>query len=261
MTGLAGGRLDLHGARRDLGDLELEEPLDQARMAPADHDLGTLGRLADLDDVRLQSRPVLVALVGDLLGLGQQRLDLAQVEQRVPVVGLLDDAGHDVTLAPCVLLVLEVAFHFPDALEDDLLGRLGRDAAEVVRRVVPFADDVAVLVELLAVDADLTRVGVDRDDRLLGGVGTPLVGGDQGIGQGVEQRLDRDPLVACDLAEGIEELEVRLAHGVTTCFLFCVCFCPVGLPPGLAPDFRPAGLPGVSCPPHTNTVRARSMSL
>ena len=230
-------------------------------MAPADHDLGALGRLADLDDVRLQPGAVLVALVGDLLGLGQQRLDLAQVEQGVAVVGLLDDAGHDVALAPGVLLVLEVALDLPDALEDDLLGRLGGDPAEVVGGVVPLADDVAVLVELLAVDPDLARVGVDRDDRLLGGVGTALVGGDQGVGQGVEQRLDGDPLVAGDLAEGIEELEVRLAHGVTTCFLFCVCFCPVGLPPALAPGFRPAGLPGVSCPPHTNTVRARSMSL
>jgi hypothetical protein len=165
----------------------------------ADHDLGALGGLADLDDVRLEPGAVLVALVGDLLGLGQQGLDLAQVEQGVAVVGLLDDAGDDVALAPGVLLVLHVALDLADALEDDLLGRLRGDAAEVVRRVVPLADDLAVLVELLAVDADLTRVGVDGDDRLLGRVGTALVGRHQGVGQGVEQRLDGDPLVAGDL--------------------------------------------------------------
>ena len=94
---------------------------------------------------------MLVALVGDLLGLGQERLDLAEVEQRVAVVALLDDAGDDVALAPGVLLVLEVALGFADPLQDDLLRGLGGDAAEVVGRVVPLADDVAVLVELLAV--------------------------------------------------------------------------------------------------------------
>ena len=155
---------------------------------------------------------MLVALVGDLLGLGQQRLDLAQVEQGVAVVGLLHDAGDDVALAPGVLLVLHVALDLADALEDDLLGRLRRDAAEVVRRVVPLADDLAVLVELLAVDADLARVGVDGDDGLFGRVGAALVGGHQRVGQGVEQRLDRDPLVAGDLAQRVEELEVGLAH-------------------------------------------------
>ena len=80
---------------------------------------------------------MLVALVGHLLGLGQQGLDLAEVEQRVAVVALLDDAGDDVALAAGVLLVLQVALGLADALEDDLLGRLGGDAAEVVGRVVP----------------------------------------------------------------------------------------------------------------------------
>ena len=143
-------------------------------MAAADHDLGTLGGLAHLDDVGLQPGAVLVALVGDLLGLGQQGLHLAQVEQGVAVVGLLDDAGDDVALAAGVLLVLEVPLDLADALQDDLLGRLGRDPAEVVGRVVPLADDVAVLVELLPVDPDLTGLGVDGDHRLLGGVGRRL---------------------------------------------------------------------------------------
>ncbi len=168
MAGFAGGRLDLDRSGGDLGDLELEEPLDETRMAPADHDLGALGGLADLDDVGLEPGAVLVALVGDLLGLGKEGLDLAEVEQGVPVVGLLHDAGHDVPLPPRVLLVLEVAFDLADALEDHLLGGLGRDAPEVVGGVVPLADDVALFVELLAVDADLPRFGVDGHDRLFG---------------------------------------------------------------------------------------------
>ncbi len=206
-------------------------------MGPADHDLGALGGLADLDDVGLEARAVLVALVGDLFGLGQQCLDLAQVEQGVAVVGLLHDPGDDVTLAAGVLLVLHVPLDLADPLEDHLLGRLGRNAPEVIGRVVPLADDFAVLVELLAVDADLAGVGIDGDDGLLGRVGAALVGGHQRVGEGVEQRVDRDPLVACDLSQRVEELEVGLAHCRVTLSLLA---------------FRAAG-------PHSNTVRARSI--
>ena len=213
-------------------------------MGPADDDLRPLGRLADLDDVRLQPGAVLVALVGDLLGLGQQGLHLAQVEQGVAVVGLLDDAGDDVAFLAGVLLVLLVPLDLANALEDDLLGRLGGDAAEVVGRVVPLVEDVAVLVELLAVDADLAGLRVDRDDRLLGGVRASLVGGDERVGQRVEQRVDRDALVPGDLAQRIQELEVRLAHRVVT-----FPFAPAGFGP----------LPGAGVGPHSNTVLARSI--
>ncbi len=109
---------------------------------------------------------------------------------------------------PGVLLVLEVPLGLADALEDDLLGRLGGDAAEVLGSVVPLPDHVAVLVELLAVDANVTRVGVDGHHRLLGGVRHALVGGHEGVGQGVEQRVDTDALVPGDLLESLEEGEV-----------------------------------------------------
>ena len=49
--------------------------------------------------------------------------------------------------------------------------------------------------------------------------GTALVGGHERVGQGVEKGLDRDALVARDLAQGVEEFEVGLAHGVATFFL------------------------------------------
>ena len=233
---LAGRRLDLHDPRPDLGDLELEEALDEPGVGAADDDLWPLRRLSHLDDVGLEPRPVLVAFVGDLLRLREQRLHLAQVEERVAVVGLLDDPGHDVAFATRVLLVLHVALDFADALEDHLLGRLGRDAPEVVGGVVPLADDLAFLVELLPVDPDLPRVGVDGDDRLLRRVGAALVGGDQGVGERVEQGLHRDPLVARDLAQRVEELEVGLAHGRFTFSLVAL----------------------LGSGPHWNTVRARS---
>jgi len=59
-----------------------------------------------------------------LLGLRQEGLDPAQIQQRVARVALLDDAGHDVALAPGVLLVLEVPLGLADPLGHDLPGGL-----------------------------------------------------------------------------------------------------------------------------------------
>ena len=72
--------------------------------------------------------------------------------------------------------------------------------------------DVAVLVEFLAVDADLAGVRVDRDEGLLGGVRLALVRRDERVGERLEERLDGDALVARDLLQRVEELEVRRAH-------------------------------------------------
>ena len=124
--------LELDDAVEQLGHLELEQPLHQARVGAGHDDLRALRGLADLDDVGLQPAAVVVALVLDLLGLGQQRLDLAEVEQRVALVGLLDDPGDDVALATGVLLVLHLALGLTDALEDHLLRGLRGDATEVV---------------------------------------------------------------------------------------------------------------------------------
>src|SRR5262249_37745788 len=58
----------------------------------------------------------------------------------------------------------------------------------------------------------LPGVGVDGDDGLLGRGGQALVGGDEGVGERVEQDLGGDPLVAGDLVEGFEE-GVVVFHG------------------------------------------------
>ena len=51
----AGTGPDLDDAIGDLGNLELEQPLDQTGMGTADHDLRALGSLAHFDDVRLHT--------------------------------------------------------------------------------------------------------------------------------------------------------------------------------------------------------------
>jgi hypothetical protein len=115
---------------------------------------------------------VVVALAVDLLGARQQRLDaLAQLHERVAVVGLLHDAGDQLADAVAVLLEHHVALGLADALQDDLLGRLRGDAAEVVGGDVLLVDLVGVLGELLGGDLDLGRLDLLArlrvDDRVL----------------------------------------------------------------------------------------------
>ena len=240
VTRLTSRSTNLDDARRNLGDLKLKETLDQTWVGPRHHDLRALGGFADFHDVGLETGAVLVALVGNLLCLRQKGLDATEVQKGVPVISLLDDAGDDVTLSTGVLVVLHVALDFTNALHDDLLGRLGGDTAEVLRGVIPFADHIALGVEFLAVDTNLAVFGVDRYHRLFGGVGQPLVGGDQCIGERVEQRVDADALVTGNLAQCIEEFEVGGAHG--TLILSWVLVVGVRLGPLGAPAREGDGL-------------------
>ena len=210
MPGLTGTGLDLDNAIGDLRNLELEEALDQAGVGTADDDLWTLRRLADLDDVGLQTGVGLRPLVRHLLRLGQQRLDPTQVQQGVTGIRLLDHAGDDVTLTAGVLLVLHVTLGLADPLRHHLTGGLRRDPTEVVRSHVELATDrFALLVEVLGEHPDLHGVGVDRDPRELMGPGGALVGGLEGIGQGSEQRIDRDTPVGGQGLKGLQHFQIH----------------------------------------------------
>ena len=210
MPGLTGTGLDLDNAIGDLRNLELEEALDQAGVCTADDDLWTLRRLADLDDVGLQTGVGLRPLVRHLLRLGQQRLDPTQVQQGVTGIRLLDHAGDDVTLTAGVLLVLHVTLGLADPLRHHLTGGLRRDPTEVVRSHVELATDrFALLVEVLGEHPDLHGVGVDRDPRVLMGPGGALVGGLEGIGQGSEQRILRDTPVVGQGLKGLHHFRIH----------------------------------------------------
>src|SRR5436190_2535730 len=137
VAGLAGDAADHDEPVRDLGHLELEERLDQLRVAAGEDHLRALRARADLGDDGLDARALLVALAVDLLGARQQRLDLAEVDEHVvTVAGLLDNAGDDLADAVDVLVVHHPALLLADPLEDHLLGRLRRDASEALRRDV-----------------------------------------------------------------------------------------------------------------------------
>ena len=217
MPRLAGTGLDLDDAVGNLRDLEFEESLDQAGVGPADDDLRSLGGLADLDDVGLHACVGLGPLVRHLLGLGQQRLDPTQVEQRVTGIRLLDHAGDDVTLPTRVLLVLQVALGLADPLRHDVTGGLRRDPAEVVRRHVELvADRLALLVEVLGEHPDLHGVRVDRDPGELMGSRGALVGGLEGIGQGCEQRFQRDAPLRGHGLEGLHHVRIHRSTSLSS---------------------------------------------
>ncbi len=186
--------------------------------------------------------------VGHLLGLREQRLDLAEVEQRVALVALLDDAGDDVALAARVLLVLALALGLADALAHHLLGGLGGDAAEVVWRVVACVDPVALFVDVVRHHPDVAGEGVDLDLGLVSRARHALVGGCERVGECLEQDVDRDALLGGEKLEGVHHVGVASAHRA-------VSFADA--------DSRHAarfGLGAFGGGPHSNTVRARSMS-
>src|SRR6185312_13901522 len=180
IAGLAGDGADVHEAVGDLGHLELEQLPDELVGAAREHDLRPLALGPHLDDDGLDPAALLVALAGHLLGAGQDRLHAAEVDERVAVVVLLDDAGHDLADAVGVLVVHHRALGLVDALAQHLLGRLAGDAAEVVRGDV----DEDVVGEPVPLDLGF-RLFLDR---LLAGHGRRLVD-DGRLGQHVVVRV------------------------------------------------------------------------
>src|SRR3954452_14542841 len=258
VAGLAGDVGDLDQAVGDLGDLELEELLDQLGIAARDDDARPAGRGGDLLDHGLDPLRVVVALAVDLLGLGQQRLDaLAQLHERVARVGLLDDAGDQLADAVAVLLEHHVALGLADPLQDHLLGGLRGDAPEVLGRDVALVDLVVVLLELGRVDLrvlrldELAGLGVDvgalvdrlddevrleplGDDeldhavvagvrvhlhaRVLRGAGLLLVGREQRVLERVEELVLRYPLLAREGVHGLDDLSRHVSDYSSTRF-------------------------------------------
>ena len=131
VAGLAGQGPDRDDLIGDLGDLQLEEAADEVGVGPAEDDLDPLADLADVEDDRPDPLAGVVALAGDLLAAGQDAVGLAEVDDDRPALEPLHGAGDQ--LAALVLELVEeaVALGLADLLDDDLLGGLGGDPAEV----------------------------------------------------------------------------------------------------------------------------------
>src|SRR5699024_3867368 len=145
---LARDRLDLDHARVDLRHLKLEQALDQARMRARYHDLRAAGAATHLDQIDLDALALGQLLAADLLGSRQHSLALLAARDYVQIriararVDAGDHAGQDLVLLALKLRDHHAALRLADALDDDLLGGLGRDAAERLGRDVDI-DDVA----------------------------------------------------------------------------------------------------------------------
>ncbi len=177
---------------------------------------GPLDVRADLDDVRLEPGAP---------GSGARRAPArpgaaapptaAEVEQRVAAVGLLDDAGDDVALAArrtprtCCSRV-----GLADALGHHLAGghgrRCGRSRSGVTSISGPYGSPSSS--SSWAKTRMSNGVGVDRDPGVLVGARHPLVGRLQGVGEGTEERLDRDPRSGGEGREGLPDVERVAAH-------------------------------------------------
>ena len=114
------------------------------------------------------------------------------------MIRLLHDSGDQVALASLVDLEHLLSLGVTQPLQDDLFGGLRCDAPEITRGVLPLIDDVAVLVELLAVHDDLAGVGVDGHPCLLGGAGSAFVGRHERVGQRVENGVCRHTFFALE---------------------------------------------------------------
>ena len=216
----------------DLGDLELEQPAQEALVRAAHEDLRPAHGPAHLEHERLDVLPDAVVLQGALLGRGEDGLDhLADVEDDRPRLDAVDRARDELALAACELVEDLVALDLADALEDDLLGGLRADAAEDVAIELLGLDHVAdlglgqVLARLVdrdlghlvldlvddaagAIDADATGFGVDLDVDV-------LVAGDAAIRRldavfdGPDQLLTGDLLLRVELEEGAHEVSTH----------------------------------------------------
>src|SRR5687768_16213312 len=166
---IAGGGLDLDDAVVNLGHFLGEQFLHEIGMGAAEEDLRPSVLAADRQDQRADPVADPDDLARDLLVAADDALGAAEIDDDVAELDPLDDAGDDLAGAVLELLILTLALGVADLLEDDLLGGLGGDAAELDRRQ-RIDDEVAERgagLELLGVlQADLFEMIVHFLDHL-----------------------------------------------------------------------------------------------
>ena len=182
-------------------------------MGAAEEDLRAAGFAADAQDQRADAVADADHFARDLLVAADDALGAAEVDDDMAELDPLDDAGDDLAGAVLEFLILALALGVADLLEDDLLGGLGGDAAELDRRqrVDDEVADRGVLLQLLrALQVDLLEMILGLLDHFehapqakVAGVRVELgadvvlgaVAGAGGALDGVLHRLDDDALV------------------------------------------------------------------
>src|SRR6266436_1738810 len=114
----------------DFGNFGLEQMLHQIRRRTRHHHLRTLRSLLDARDDHAHALSDGKRLQARLLLAWHARFGFADVENDVWTFDALHGRVHDLTHARDVLVVNRVALRLAHLLENHLLGKLGRDAAE-----------------------------------------------------------------------------------------------------------------------------------
>ena len=220
----------------DLRYFELEETAQEPLVRPAHVDLGALRAAPNLQDEGFHVLADAVMLERRLFGRGQDRLGLAHVQDDGSRLDAGDRAGDELAFAAGVLVEDDVALGLVQSLQDHLLGHLGMDSAEGLLVELCRLDEIArhrARLEGLGVgdadlssgildllghearpeDADLAGVGIDSDVDVLV-AGGASIGGLNGLLDGPNQLLPRDPLLSVELQEGADEIPTHFAPPV-----------------------------------------------
>ena len=239
-TGVAGHAHDLHHAVVHFGHFAAEQGGHVVAVRAGDDHLRAAAFLAHVDDDGLHAVVALVVFAGDLFLAGQDGFGAAQVDHPAALVATLHDTGDDLAHAVLVLVVDDLLLGVAHALDDDLLGGLGGDAAQVFHLhaetdfVVDlhggimgagFGDaDVGVFVldlavfhhDLELVDFDVAGVVVVPDFHIHIFAEAALHRGAHGIFKRLDEHVAVKALVFADLVNGLFEFKVhcylRLPH-------------------------------------------------
>ncbi len=145
MTGFTRHTLDFHCAVVNFRHFEFKQALDKPRMCPRDEQQRALAGLAHFHDIDLHAVTKAQIVLSDLFVGDQGRLCALffghadfQNNAAVARVKTTDLRAEQIMLLGGKLLIFQSAFRLAYALDDDLFGRLRRDASKVTRYDVLF---------------------------------------------------------------------------------------------------------------------------
>ena len=129
---VAGNAHNLDNAVVHFGHFALEQGGHIIAVAARDNDLRPAPFLAHVNEQGFHPVAALEVLTGNLLFFGQKGLGAAEVDDPAGLVAALDDAGHDFAHAVLVFFVNNFLLGVAHSLDDDLLGRLGGNAPQIL---------------------------------------------------------------------------------------------------------------------------------
>ena len=145
-------------------------------------------------------------LAGDLLRTGHEALGTIDLDDERAALVPVARSGDDLTLPLGKLLQKALSLVFPELLDHDLLGRLGRDAAEALQR-----DVLAHAAFLVPPDLDLARRPVDVTAEFLGVERVEMLasGTDHRLLEILDEQIAIDIPIACDRVKNAKRFRVH----------------------------------------------------